>query len=174
MMLTGRRRVAAAAFGVATALVLLATIARRLDPLPDGLRAQYFANTAWQGAPAIDRVEPPSREHLTAAAAALGRAEFSASWTGWVYAPQSGAYTFSVTPETSASMFIDGRPAGTVDVASGPHSVLLRSVHRTDQTDIDVFWTHDGSPQEPVPAWTMRSRRIASRRFAVDTALTQA
>jgi len=174
MMLTARRRVAATAFGVATAIVLLATIARRFDPLPDGLRAQYFANAAWQGAPAIERVEPPSTGHVTAAARALGGAEFSASWTGWILVPHGGEYSFTVKPEPSASVFVDGRPAGAVDLTSGSHSVLLRSVHRAGATQLEFLWAHDGSPQEPVPSWTLRARRISPTRLVVDRTLTRA
>jgi len=75
-----------------------------------GLKAEYFANTTFEGRPAVTRIEgpidfpwgngPPAKE--------LGADNFSVRWTGSIVARRSGTYTFHATTDDGVRVWIDG------------------------------------------------------------------
>jgi beta-glucosidase len=84
-------------------------------PLPDsvpssalggGLRATYWNNGDFQGAPALTRTEPTL--DLSAAPAGVGR-PWSARWTGTLTPTETGLYRFSLLQAGLARVYIDGR-----------------------------------------------------------------
>src|SRR5476649_2375744 len=91
-----RRRLAVAVLALATATALAIVGARRLDTVPEGLRAQYFPNNPPDAAPALSVVDrQPSTEDLFADFTGTAPEAFTASWNGWIVALRAGPYTFA-------------------------------------------------------------------------------
>lgn len=180
----GRRGVAAAVT-LATALVLTVTAARRLDPVPEGLRAQYFPNAEPGATAVLSVVDPqPSSDYLFVDWAGTAPESFTATWSGWLVAPREGSYAFGMASDSGASVEIDGRlvvdhggarssrvARGTVELQRGVHSVFIRYVHDSGVPDFAFLWARTGAPLAPVPAWAMRPRQITYRRFMTDRVL---
>jgi hypothetical protein len=76
-----------------------------------GLTAQYFNNLDLSGKPALTRVEPTVDDHYTAAPGpGVNPAGFSVRWTGYLTAPVTGTYTFSMANTGGIRMSVGGRP----------------------------------------------------------------
>lgn len=94
-----------------------------------GLRAEYFAQTGFQGDALLTRMEAPVDEPWPQVGAGVTRPVRSARWRGWVRPPMSGAYAFHTElPGVRiqvANQWMDtgdGSPSGavkTVDLAAG-------------------------------------------------------
>jgi len=106
----------------------------------------------------------------------LRRDGYAFEFTGYLAAPESALYTFSLTGASALKMFIDGR---TVIDADGYHSIacykeavpLLAGLHvfrllyaqgpvqQTQQDDfLQLSWARPGSPDEPIPMSGYRCR----------------
>jgi PA14 domain-containing protein/dolichyl-phosphate-mannose-protein mannosyltransferase len=184
--LTDRRRAAARTIAVLTTAAALLVAARRFDPLPAGLRAQYFANTGWSGAPLRTFVDDtPSTAALIAAAGGVVAHQFSASWSGWIIAPRDDAYTFATTSDDGSWVYVDNqtvvdnggahpsatRTGPTIRLTRGPHALFIRYFQADGNEELTWLWQRGAGPFEPVPAWALRPRRIEYARFALDRAL---
>ncbi|MFF7198776.1 glycoside hydrolase family 3 C-terminal domain-containing protein [Streptomyces sp. NPDC008079] len=76
-----------------------------------GLTTQYFNNLDLSGAPALTRVEPTVDDHYTAAPGpGVNPAGFSVRWKGYLTAPVTGTYTFSMANTGGIRMTLDGQP----------------------------------------------------------------
>jgi len=184
LTLTRRRRAAALAIALlATIAAALAARARQLDPLPDGLQAQYFQNADWRGEPARSHPSSvPSTDRVLADAAGIPTQTLSASWTGWIVAPGTGAYTFATSSNGGSWVYLDGQlvvdNGGEHPVRSkaGPTLALERGVHllfvkyaETDgRVDLTLLWQRGGGRFEAVPPWIMRPHRIGYLRYAAN------
>ncbi len=85
--------------------------------------------------------------------------EFSAVWTGFVEAPGSGDYSFTVEADDQASVWVDGQWAAGSEAS--PASISLQGGARypirveyweeAQNASVSLFWAQDGSPRELVP-----------------------
>ena len=81
------------------------------DPGRRGLTAAYYANPAWEGEPALVRVDP-CVDFLWQHASPLGGLptdRFSVRWMGWLVAPVSGTHTLAVKGCSGYRLCLDGR-----------------------------------------------------------------
>ena len=76
-----------------------------------GLTATYFNNLDLSGTPALTRVEPAIDDHYTAAPGpGVNGAGFSVRWQGFLTAPVTGTYTFSMANTGGVRMTLGGQP----------------------------------------------------------------
>src|SRR5580692_850769 len=95
-----RRRVAVAAVALAAAFASAVIGARRLDPVPEGLRVQYFSNSQPGAAAELSTVDrQPSSENLFADWVGRPPQSFTATWNGWLVAPRDGRYTLGISAD---------------------------------------------------------------------------
>jgi hypothetical protein len=161
---------------IATLVTAVIGIVKRLDPLQQGLRAEYFPNPAWASPHAVSRLEPrPSSDGFVGAWGGSPPGEFSVAWTGAVIAPRAGTYTFATISDDGSSVFVDGRlvvdnggrhsaltAAGSIDLSRGAHTLLVLYAQQGGAYAFDLLWARDGSRLEPVPAWALWGRRVGS------------
>ena len=183
---TNRRRLAFTVLAIATPRRWRSS-RERLDRVPEGLRAQYFPNNPPDAAPALSVVDrQPSTDDLFADFTGSAPEAFTASWNGWIVALRGGRYTFGTISDQQSEVEIDGRsvvqnggsaemPArGTIDLARGVHSVLIRYVHIGGVPSITFLWARDDDALEAVPGWALRPRYVPYRRFVADLVLDAA
>ena len=95
---------------VSSLLTLLIGAATHLDPIPEGLSAEYFSNAAETGTAAGAAVATvPSTRDLIAEWNESPPDTFSQRWTGEVSALRDATYVFSVESDADASIIIDGQ-----------------------------------------------------------------
>ncbi|SEG90737.1 beta-glucosidase [Actinacidiphila yanglinensis] len=76
-----------------------------------GLTAEYFNNLDLSGTPALTRVEPNVDDHYTAAPGpGVNPSGFSVRWKGYLTAPVTGTYTFSMANTGGIRMTVGGQP----------------------------------------------------------------
>lgn len=161
---------------VVTLLMVALAVARRFDPLPQGLEAEYFANTTWTPPSVVSTVDrQPSTDRVIEAWRGSPPDTFSTTWTGAVIALREGTYTFATVSDDGSSVFIDGQlvvdngglhstklATGAVHLASGVHAALIRYFQGGGQFHFEFLWARDGSQLEPVPGWALRPRKVRS------------
>jgi len=168
---------------LATLVAALIMHARQLDPLPDGLQAQYFQNADWRGdAARSSPASVPSTDRVLADAAGLPAQTLSASWTGWIVAPSTGAYTFATSSNGGSWVYLDGQlvvdnggdhpsrsKAGpTLALERGVHPLFVKYAETDGRVELRLLWQRGGGRFEVVPAWALRPHRIGYARFAVN------
>src|SRR5580693_7448551 len=101
---TWRSRLFLAALA-ATLLTAILGVAESLDPLPQGLKAEYFSNAIW-APPAIFSTlqSQPSTSSLVDASSGRPPDAFSTTWTGAVIAFRQGTYTFATVSDAGSSV----------------------------------------------------------------------
>jgi len=175
MIPTVHRALAYTGVGV-TLLVILLSAARRVDSLPEGLRAEYFANTTWSPPSVVSTLDPqPSTDRVSEVWRGSPPNVFSATWTGALLAFREGTYTFATISDDASSVFIDGRrvvdnggvhperlATGSIQLSAGVHGVQILYVQNGGAFHIEFLWARGQAPLEPVPAWALRPRRVRS------------
>lgn len=73
----------------------------------DGLRGQYFPNTELRDVP-TERIDHTLDFNFIQTPSPLGPYSFSTRWTGFLSAPTSGNYDFSITSDDGVRIWIDG------------------------------------------------------------------
>jgi hypothetical protein len=75
-----------------------------------GLQASYFNNTTLSGAPVVSRIDPTVNFDwgVGSPAATINVDQFSARWTGQLYAPVTGVYTFTATVDDGFRLYVGG------------------------------------------------------------------
>ena len=80
-----------------------------LAELQSGLQAEYFITPAWNGAPALTRIDPNIYFDWGNSWPASGADDYvSARWSGTLIPPYSETYTFSFQCDDYAEFYIDG------------------------------------------------------------------
>jgi hypothetical protein len=75
-----------------------------------GLTASYYAGTELAGAPLLTRVEPNIDTNFPAnTTAGLPTDQFSVRWTGYVYVPWTGDWTFYSAADDGERFYLDGQ-----------------------------------------------------------------
>jgi hypothetical protein len=149
----------------------------RLDPIPLGLSAEYFANTTETEPPAGSLIDTsPSTGHLIAEWNGSPPEAFSERWTGTLCPLRSGSYAVSTDADAPTDILIDGQAIlGSVRLEAGAHQLLIHYAHRGGPIRFNLLWARDHEPLAPVPTWALRPRKIRSvTRLAARAALDRA
>jgi hypothetical protein len=156
---------------VVPALALLAAISAVRLGMPSGLRAQYFHGSDFAGAAAHSTLDH------TFSAVELSRRwgfrppdTFSAQWSGYLFVDTPGIYTFTVTADDNARLFIDRRAvieapgegpgvrSGRLRLERGTHAVALQYIQRGGPYQLEWVWALEDGPANRVPAWALSPR----------------
>src|SRR3989442_15756049 len=85
-------------------------VAKRFDPVPQGLQADYFPNATWTPPSVISTLDSqPSTNHLTETWRGSPPETFSTTWTGAVVVLYEGTYSFATVSDDGSSVFVDGQ-----------------------------------------------------------------
>ena len=153
------------AFGIAVGLAL-ATWAAGLV-WPSGLRGQYFAGPELSGSPVRAPIDAEfSGLQLSRRWNFAPPESFSAQWSGYIFIGRPGRYTFSLTADDSARLYVDrqlivdrGPGPGTrsveIPLAAGSHAVLLQYFQLGGPYQLQWQWGLDGEALSTVPAWAL-------------------
>ncbi|MBZ8141341.1 hypothetical protein CLD22_15730 [Rubrivivax gelatinosus] len=93
--------------------------------LQPGLRAEYWNNSTWQGAPVLSRQESSLNYTWGSASPATGVVNadnFSVRWTGNLGIDTAGSYQFSINADDNLYVYIDGQYV--VGVASNASNIV--------------------------------------------------
>jgi hypothetical protein len=160
---------------LSTLLTVTLGVIKWLDPLAQGLKAEYFSDTSG-ASPAVTTLDsPPSTAHLRDAWHGSPPESFSATWTGSIIALREGTYTLATVSDDGSSVFVDGRlvvdnggqhaarlATGFVHLARGAHAVLIHYVQDGGPFHFELLWAQGGARLEPVPEWALRPRAVRS------------
>ena len=162
----GTSRAALAVLGAYTAAIAAAPALVGPPPLrpseQNGLTARFYDNAAWAGEPVVVRVErtlvfdwheePPLD------------APFSAEWTGFLLARETGAYLFALDSDDGSVLTIGGitvvnnggihgerRRTGAIRLEAGTHALRLRYFNVGFGAVLRVFWSPPGLPETALP-----------------------
>jgi hypothetical protein len=170
---------------VATALLAGVTLASKLDALPEGLKATYFSDANWSSDPVRSTIDPqPSTDSIAAAWSGSPPRTFSVTWTGWFVVLRPGTYSFATTSADGAAVYIDERlvvdnggrheprfARGTAHLERGLHAMFIEYFCDRDDVQFELSSARDADPLQPVPAWTLFSRRAEFRRVLASFAV---
>jgi predicted esterase len=147
----------------------------------DGVLAQYFANTNFSGSPALQRVERSLDFDWETSAPGTGVPgdRFSARFTGRLKAVEAGEYTFELSADGEAALWMDGQllVAGggiltngvTTNrfLAEGWHELRLDFVEHTGRAWGRLWWGPAGAARRPIPQDLLQSEapRVAPPQF---------
>lgn len=162
--------------------------AKRLDPLKEGLAANYYATGDWTSRPVRSVIDAqPSTRQLAKAWNERPPEVFSATWRGVFPVLRDGVYTFLLRSDDGSRLYVDGELL--IDI-SGSHAVLsklitrhlARGVHSiyVDYTQqggafqLDLLWSRDGGRLTPMPSWTFGTGQVSVARFLASLALWRA
>jgi hypothetical protein len=159
-----------------TLLTSILGVTNQLDPLAQGLKAEYFSDVSGASPAGVSTLDSdPSTGHLVEAWQGSPPDVFSTTWTGSIVALREGTYTFATVSDDGSSVFVDGRlvvdnggrhgarlATGLVHLARGTHAVLIHYFQAGGAFHFEFLWARDGSRLEPVPAWALRPRAVRS------------
>ncbi len=145
-----------------------------------GLIGHYYENTSWQDPPRLvmkDLDVSLQRMQLEM----LYRATYyGILWTGYIYAPQTGAYEFAVASDDVARVVIDGvkvvendsgetiaEQYGVIFLSRGFHAINIFYAQYEGKTAFQVFWTPPGKPRESINRAVLLPELPASRQRSV-------
>jgi hypothetical protein len=130
-----------------------------------GVRAAYYANADWQGAPVTIETHPFIYQRIQI----LPRPRpYSVIYTGQLYVPQSGEYAFRLSAIDYARLSIDGdvimetiqankRISKTITLTQGWHTLEVRHQDLTNNSFVFLEWQLPGSRQiVPIPIDNLR------------------
>ena len=93
-----------------TLLTAILGVTNRLDPLAQGLKAEYFSDISGTSPAIASTIDSqPSTGHLVDAWHGSPPEVFSATWTGSIVALREGMYTLATVSDDGSSVFVDGR-----------------------------------------------------------------
>lgn len=140
----------------------------------DGLTAQYFANSAWEGWPAASLVDTDvSTARIRERWNGRPPQQFSARWTGFLAIERPGLYRFATTSDDGSQLYIDDQlvvdnsgphssatRSAEIQLAPGAHRVRLEYVQFGGDFEMTWSWARAGGRDRRVPSWAL-SRRPA-------------
>jgi hypothetical protein len=132
-----------------------------------GLQAEYFASDQPGGTPVLAGIDAVvSADSIQRRWYGAMPETFSAQWFGYLTTLTAGHYTIALTSDDAATLAIDGRRlidnggrhAATtrmadVDLARGPHAVLIEYTQYGGDFAIDWKWGTDRKAVTAVPSW---------------------
>ena len=139
-----------------------------------GLRAEYFENVLWAGAPSSSAVDSDiSTDRMVAVWLGDPPPVFSARWFGYLMNPRPGLYTFATRSDDGSFLRIDGRlvvdnggehPAqtrsGSIYLDRGPHFIALEYAQTAGEFELGWSWGTDAHDLAGVPSWRLSPNRV--------------
>ncbi|WP_457421253.1 beta strand repeat-containing protein [Roseateles sp. P5_E7] len=126
-----------------------------------GLRAEYWNNTTWLGAPVLTRQDANIAFSWASGSPATGVVNtdnFSVRWNGYVNIATAGNYTFRVSADDGMSVFIDGQyvvgissnlnniDSLSFSLSAGLHSILVQMNEGSGTATAQLAWLTPGAP----------------------------
>jgi hypothetical protein len=170
----------------ALACVLGAPTVRGTGPVPPGgLKGEYFNNLWQSGTPVVMRIDPEINFAWghNPPAPGVNADSFSVRWTGYLTAPVSDTYTFTVQTDDYAWLWIGDQFLGSY-WASPPSSqgkiklnagqiYSLKVDYRVEKGEAGVqfFWQSPSIPRQIVPAGVLQPPLLAEHPAPADKAV---
>lgn len=102
---------------------------------------------------------------------------FHVRWFGYLVISRPGLYTLATTSDDGSSVTVDDRlvvdnggvhgsqtRSGQIDLAEGPHFVLIEYLQAGGSYEMSWLWAWTGSELSPVPSWVLSPQRISVAR----------
>ena len=134
-----------------------------------GLAGRYYPNSDWQGAPALERIDPilDVYFHLTP----LPR-PYSVEWTGTLDVPANGVYALGMRAVDQAQLYLDGELVVEatssdkyieefLELSSGLHDLRVSYQDLTGRSRIHIYWTRPSREREIIPSMYLRPNYVS-------------
>jgi hypothetical protein len=147
---------------------VIAVTACPVSTCSGGLQASYFNNTTLSGAPVVSRIDPTINFDwgTGSPAATINADQFSARWTGQLYAPVTGTYTFTATVDDGFRLWVGGillidkwfdqAPTTYTQVANltagSTYDVRIEYYENGGISVAKFAWSYTGVATQPVPS----------------------
>lgn len=155
---------------------------------PDRLSASYWINAEWSGPTVLTRTEGAIRTDREALKRLLGESqEYSAVWSGALFAPRAGEYLFRVTSDDGSWVLLDGVTAidnggrhgaktrtARLRLARGNHALTVRYFDAGGLGMVDFSWKATGLVARAFPAGMLYPAPVGSAQAGADWALATA
>ena len=178
-----RRLVPLAAILVGVFLMLLAI--RLLSPA-HGLHARYFGNKSWEGQPGFTGIDPAVhfdiKEEIAERTKSLD--QISIDWEGYVFAPRSSNYRFSISSDDGTRVYLDDallidndhtglRRTAEKDVQlpQGNHKIRIQYYDLGGAASVDFRWADTGTPRLLAPRLRFYPAPVDRALYIKDTVL---
>ena len=157
-----------------------------------GLRAEYWNNTSWLGAPVLTRQDANIATNYGNASPATGVVNtdnFSVRWTGYLNIATAGNYTFRISQDDSMALYIDGQYVNgmsgyvnlvnidslSLTLSAGLHRIQVQMNEGTGGAVAQLSWLTPGTSTFTfVPSLGVQLRRCGRDRHAPATRSTAA
>jgi hypothetical protein len=136
----------------------------------EGLRGEYFEGAGGSARKVREARDPEiSTPWIALRWWYLPPESFSVFWSGYLLVEEAGEYTFAVTSDDAARVFIDARlvvenrGAGTgqghLELTRGSHPVRLQFSQSGGPYAFEWSWARSGEPMRPVPSSALSTAR---------------
>lgn len=131
-----------------------------------GLSASFYNNTTFTGTPALTRIDTSINFYWSTNSPdpAINADNFSARWTGYLYVPTAGTYTFHEQSDDSMALYLDNvkvidqptyvgyaeRTYTTTFASAGYHAIRLDMVETTGSAGIVLNWSGPGISKQAI------------------------
>lgn len=142
-------------------LAPIPTTALFMPPIHNrGLLARYFRGADWQGAPALEQIDPVVSTYFHLLPLPQ---PFTVEWVGKIDLPVAGVYRFGTQSIDSSWLYVDGQlivdnsreldryVEGAVNLTDGLHDIRIRFLDRSGHSFINVFWQPPGTERTRLP-----------------------
>lgn len=133
-----------------------------------GLKAEFWTNPTFTGAPAVTRTDPTVNyawKFSGSPATSIPTDSFAGRWTGSVEARRSEQYTFTVLSDDTVRLWIGGRlvidnttphgptvDQGTVTLAAGQrYDIRLEHTENGGEAYMKLIWSGPNTPAQIIP-----------------------
>lgn len=144
----------------------------------NGLQTEYFLGNLSSGDPALNVVSPSvSTSEMIGTWNQSLPPMFRVRWFGYLIISRPGLYTLATTSDDGSSVRVDDglivdnggihgsqTRSGQVELAEGPHFVLIEYLQAGGSYEMSWLWAHNGAELSPVPSWVMSPQRISASR----------
>jgi RHS repeat-associated protein len=128
-----------------------------------GLRAEYFNNQNWTGTPALVRIDQTVDFGwgVGSPGSGVGADNFSARWTGKVFVPTAGTWTFYTVTDDGVHLWVDDQQliedptyhgdterSGSIYLAAGEHSIEMRMFEGGGGATARLSWSGPGMAKQ--------------------------
>src|SRR5262249_49073456 len=146
------------------------------DPLPQGLKAEYYLNSSWTPPVAIAGFDRrPAGVRFFEAWNGAPPESISVAWSGSLIVPRAGTYGLATDSADGPYVYVDGRLVvdnggvhprrlawGSIELTRGPHALLVLYNQVGGQLYFELEWARNSAPLGPVPAWALWGRKVGS------------
>ncbi|GIH00359.1 hypothetical protein Pma05_69310 [Plantactinospora mayteni] len=132
-----------------------------------GLKAEFWNNATFTGAPAVTRTDPTVNyawRFSGSPAPSIGTDNFASRWTGSIEPRYSERYTFTAVSDDTIRLWIDGQliidntvphaptvDQGSVTLTAGRHDIRLEQTDQGGSAYMKLIWSSPNTPAQIVP-----------------------